>query len=49
MTEEQKALLQTITEELGGTLTYWECCDRTTEHQKIVIEYGNQRKKRSTD
>lgn len=49
MTEEHKLLLETIAEELEGTLTYWECCDRTTEHQKITIEYGHQRKERHTD
>mgnify|MGYP003337365278 FL=1 len=41
MTEEQKLLLEQIAEELGGKLTYWVCCDRTTEHQKIMIEYAH--------
>lgn len=47
MTEEQKALLEIVAQELGGTLTYWHSCDRTTEHKKIVIEYGHRKKERS--
>ena len=47
MTEEQKFLLEMVAEELGGKLTHWYFCDRTHEHQRIVIEYGHQRKERS--
>ena len=46
MTEEQKLLLETITEELGGTISYCVASDRTTKCQKIIIEYGHQRKER---
>lgn len=46
MTEEQKLLLETIAQELGGTLTYWHSCDRTTEHKKIIIEYGHRNKEK---
>ena len=49
MTEEHKLLLKKIADELGGKLTYWQACDKTTEHQKIVIEYGHQRKERPVD
>lgn len=41
MTEEQKALLEMIAEELGGTLSYHNCITRNTEHKQIVIEYGH--------
>jgi hypothetical protein len=44
MTEEQKALLEMIAEELGGELTYWTCADKHTSSRKIVIEYGKHRK-----
>ncbi len=44
MTEEQKALLEMVAEELGGKLTYETCITRNTEHKKIVIEYGHFRK-----
>jgi hypothetical protein len=44
MTEEQKALLEMVTEELGGTLSYWVCVDKHTTSRKIVIEYENHRK-----
>jgi hypothetical protein len=44
MTEEQKALLEMLTEELGGTLTYWTCADKYNSSQKIVIEYGQEKK-----
>ena len=39
MTEEQKALLELIAEELGGKLSYETCITKNTEYQKIVIEY----------
>ena len=44
MTEEQKALLEMVAEELGGTLTYWVCVDKYSSSQKIVIEYGQEKK-----
>lgn len=47
MTEEQKALLEMVAEELGGKLSYWTCTDKFNSSQKIVIEYDFQRK--STD
>ena len=44
MTEEQKALLEMVAEELEGTLTYWVCVDNHNTSQKIVIEYGQEKK-----
>jgi 16S rRNA C967 or C1407 C5-methylase (RsmB/RsmF family) len=44
MTEEQKALLEMVAEELGGKLSYWICTSNNTEHKKIVIEYDFSRK-----
>jgi hypothetical protein len=44
VTEEQKALLEMVTDELGGKLSYWICVDKNTEHKKIVIEYDLKRK-----
>ena len=38
-------LLKIIANQLGGTLKHYECCDRTTEHRKYVIEYGLKEKK----
>ena len=29
---------------LGGEARYYTCCDRTTEHQKIVIEFNHKTK-----
>ena len=37
-------ILQKIAEELGGTVVYVTCSDKTTTHQKIVIDYGHQKK-----
>jgi 16S rRNA C967 or C1407 C5-methylase (RsmB/RsmF family) len=45
MTEEQKALLKIMAEELGGKLSYETCTTRTTEYKRIVIEYGSSQKK----
>jgi hypothetical protein len=39
-----KLTLQKIAEELGGKVTYITCSDKTTTHQRIVIEYGHQKK-----
>ena len=47
MTDEQKALLEIVAQELGGKLSHWVCCDKFNSSQKIVIEYDFQRK--STD
>tara|TARA_R100000030_G_C3151382_1_gene98336 strand:- start:311 stop:472 length:162 start_codon:yes stop_codon:yes gene_type:complete len=38
-------LVKSIEQLLEGKATYVTCCDRTTEHQKIVIEYNHQPKK----
>mgnify|MGYP003336535175 CR=1 FL=1 len=46
MTEEQKALLELVTEELDGKLSYHTCITKNTEHKKIVIEYGYAQKDR---
>lgn len=29
---------------LGGEAKHYICCDRTTKHEKIVIEYNHQKK-----
>lgn len=44
MTEEQKALLEMVAEELGGKLSYWMYADKYSTSQKIVIEYGYAKK-----
>jgi len=44
MTEEQKALLEIITEELGGKLYTVLVADKYKEHKKIVIEYAEQKR-----
>lgn len=44
MTEEHKELLETIARQLDGKLYTVLVTDKHTEHRKIVIEYGNQRK-----
>ena len=36
--------LDNICEILGGKVHHFTCCDRTTEHNKIVIEYNHQKK-----
>lgn len=47
MTEEQKALLEAVAEELGGKIVYQTCISKHSEYQQIIIEYANLRK--STD
>ena len=37
-------LVEKIEELLGGEAHYFECSDRTTYHQKIVIEYNHKTK-----
>lgn len=39
-----KNLVEKIEELLDGKAHYVECCDRTTQHKKIVIEYNHQKK-----
>ena len=39
-----KNLVEKIEELLDGKAHYFICCDRTTEHEKIVIEYNHQKK-----
>jgi len=36
-----KNLVEKIEELLDGKAHYVECCDRTTQHKKIVIEYDH--------
>ena len=36
-----KNLVEKIEELLGGKAHYFECSDRTTYHQKIVIEFNH--------
>jgi hypothetical protein len=45
MTEQQKALLETVAEELGGKLEHYICSDLHTQHKKIVISYDAQQKR----
>ena len=37
-------LVEKIEQLLDGKATYVTCCDRTTEHEKIVIEYNHTKK-----
>ncbi len=46
MTEQQKALLESLAKELNGKLSYWTYSDKNTQHKKIVIEYDYARKDR---
>jgi hypothetical protein len=39
MTEEQKALLEMVAEELGGVIKYKSCCNLKTTHEEVVITY----------
>lgn len=39
-----KNLVEKIEELLDGKAHYFICCDKTTEHEKIVIEYNHQKK-----
>tara|TARA_B110000503_G_C6999679_1_gene350986 strand:- start:196 stop:357 length:162 start_codon:yes stop_codon:yes gene_type:complete len=53
MTEEHqelmRSIIKTIAEEFGANVTFVTSTDRTTEHQRIVIEYGRQEKQRHSD
>ena len=39
-------LVENIEKLLDGKAHYYTCCDRTTEHKKIVIEYNHQPKEK---
>lgn len=39
-----KNLVEKIEELLDGKAHYVECCDRITQHEKIVIEYNHKEK-----
>jgi hypothetical protein len=39
-----KTQLDNICKILGGEAKYYTCCDRTTKHEKIVIEYNHEQK-----
>jgi hypothetical protein len=47
VTEEQKALLEIVAEELGGKLEHYICSDLHTEHKKYVITYAQQKRQSS--
>ena len=36
--------LDNICKILGGEAKHYICCDRTTEHEKIVIEFNHKKK-----
>lgn len=42
MTEEQKALLEMVAEELGGKITHQICISKHSEYKQIIIEYDKQ-------
>ena len=37
-------LVKNIEQLLGGKARHYICCDRTTQHEKIVIEYNHEKK-----
>ena len=37
-------LVKSIEKLLCGTARYYTCCDKNTEHKKIVIEYNHTKK-----
>jgi len=37
-------LVKNIEQLLDGTARYYTCCDKNTEHKKIVIEYNHKKK-----
>ncbi len=47
MTEEQKALLEMVAEELGGKIEYYLCSNLHSQHKKIVIEYDHSKKEKN--
>ena len=36
--------LDNVCKILGGELKHYICCDKTTKHEKIVIEYNRKKK-----
>jgi hypothetical protein len=44
MTEEQKALLEMVAQELGGKLYTVLVVDKHKEHKEIVIKYAEQKR-----
>lgn len=34
-------LIESLEKLLGGKAKHYTCCDRTTQHEKIVIEYNH--------
>lgn len=44
MTEEQKALLEMVAEELGGKLYTVLVADKYKEHKEITIKYAEQKR-----
>ncbi len=36
--------LNNICKILGGEVKHYTCCDRTTTHEKIIIEYNHKQK-----
>ena len=34
-------LIKSVAELLDGDVKHYTCCDRTTQHEKIVIEYNH--------
>lgn len=48
MTEENqelmRSIIKTIAEEFGANISFVISTDRTTKQQKIIIDYGHQRK-----
>ena len=49
MTDEQKALLEMVSQELGGKLSHWVCTDKFNSSEKIVIEYNHAKKDRQSN
>ena len=39
-----KNLVEKIEELLDGKVSHYVCCDKTTQHEKIVIEYNHTKK-----
>lgn len=47
--ELMRSIIKSIAEQFGANVTFVTSTDRTTEHQKIIIEYGHQNKQRHSD
>lgn len=39
-----KTQLDNVCKILGGEAKHYICCDKTTEHEKIIIEYNHRKK-----